>query len=486
MTWDSFWGSLRGKSITLLGFGVSHRPLLRPLLEAGATVTVCDKKPAAALWRDGAFGALCPPTDAASDVTADTAPVIPGVTFCCGEDYPETLHGDLIFRSPGLHPDRPELARARAQGIPITSEMDSFFQLCPCPIYAVTGSDGKTTTTSLIAALLQKAGHRVFLGGNIGHPLLCDIPQMGPTDRAVVELSSFQLMDMTHSPRVAVLTNVTPNHLDIHRDMDEYVQAKAAIFRYQQASDDFIFNAGCPVACKLSQDARSRKSAFGWTRDICRASGMASCFTVQNDCIVRCDAETPPEVIVPLAEIRIPGRHNVENMMAAFAAVRDEVSSSDMAAVARDFPGVPHRLERLPDVDGVHFVNDSIASTPTRTLAGLRSFADKVILIAGGYDKKVPFDLLGEVAAEHVKLLLLIGVTAPLIRRAVEAHPNPPRILDAGTLDVALQLALEEAEPGDTVLLSPACASFDQYPNFAARGEHFRSLVREAASQHAE
>lgn len=456
MTLQEYIASLRGKTVAVIGIGVSNTPLLRLLLREGIAVTACDRSDRAKL------GALAEELEAA------------GAVLRLGDGYLQDLDQDVIFRTPGLWPDVPELEAARARGSVITSEMEVFFLVCPCPIIAVTGSDGKTTTTTIIAQLLRAAGHTVHVGGNIGHPLLAEADTIRPTDWAVLELSSFQLMTMTHSPHIAVVTNLAPNHLDVHKSMEEYVWAKENIFRHQQPGDTAIFNL---------DNAITRQQAL-------RAPGRALYFSRQaepeNGVFLRGDAvisrrDGHERQIMTTEDIRLPGVHNVENYMAAIAAVEGLVPDETIRTFARTFNGVEHRIELVRTYHGVRFYNDSIASSPSRTIAGLRSFKEKVILIAGGYDKHIPFDVLGPEVVEHVKLLVLCGATAGKIRAAVEQapgyRPGHPEILDVTPFQRAVETARDRAVPGDVVTLSPACAAFDQFRNFMERGKTFKAIV---------
>ena len=391
-----------------------------------------------------------------------------------GDGYLQNLSQDVIFRTPGLRPDVPELEAARARGSVITSEMEVFFQVCPCPIIAVTGSDGKTTTTTIIAELLRAAGHTVHVGGNIGHPLLAEAGSIRPTDWAVLELSSFQLMTMTRSPHIAVLTNLAPNHLDVHKSMEEYVWAKENIFRHQQPGDTAIFNLDNAITRELSAHAPGRALYFS------RREEPENGVFLRGDAVIsRRDGRE--RQIMTTEDIRLPGVHNVENYMAAIAAVDGLVPDDVIRTFARAFNGVEHRIELVRTWRGVRFYNDSIASSPSRTIAGLRSFKEKVILIAGGYDKHIPFDVLGPEVVEHVKLLILCGATADKIRAAVEQapgyRPGHPEILDVTPFQRAVETARDRAVPGDVVTLSPACAAFDQFKNFMERGKTFKAIV---------
>jgi len=454
MTLQQYLASLRGKQVTVIGIGVSNRPLLRLLAQAGAVVTARDKK------TEEQLGEIVPQLKEW------------GVRLVLGEQYMDDLSGDVVFRTPGLRPDHPGLLAAAAKGAQITSEMEVFFEVCPCPMIAVTGSDGKTTTTSVIAEMLKAAGKTVWLGGNIGTPLLDQADKMAADHVAVLELSSFQLMSMKKTPHVAVITNLSPNHLDWHRDFAEYVEAKCNLFKNQSKDDVLVLNFDNLPTRELAEKAP------GQVRFFSRKSVPVVGGVWLKDGLLLDNGEP----IMAAANIRIPGDHNVENYMAACAALKGLVEPEIMAKVAREFNGVEHRLELTRGLDGVKYYNDSIASSPSRTLAGLKCFpADKIILIAGGYDKHIPFDELGNALPNAVKTLLLCGATADKIEAAVKAAPDSaegkPAIFRFDNLDDTVAYGRKIAQPGDLVLLSPACASFDQFPNFMARGRYFKDLV---------
>ncbi len=448
---EAYFSSLKEKRIAVFGLGVSNRPLVRLLLGYGCDVTGCDRTEREKL----------------------DAEVLElerlGCKLSLGEHYLDDLQADLVFRTPGMHPENPALVALRQSGAEVTSEMEVFFEVCPCQVIAVTGSDGKTTTTTLISEMLKAEGKKVWLGGNIGTPLLPLTPQMQETDYAVVELSSFQLMDMKRSPQVAVVTNLAPNHLDVHKDMEEYVEAKKNIFRFQSAEGRLVLNAdnaitdgftGNGFTCKFSR----KKPADGvWE---------------ENGVIVRSGEE-----VLKSSDILLPGTHNIENYMAAILAVEGIVPDDTIRKVATTFGGVEHRIELVRIKDGVRYYNDSIASSPSRTIAGLRSFPEKVILIAGGYDKHIPYDVLGPEICAHVKKLFLGGATGKLIREAVEQSAEyaagAPEIVDCGDFDSAVMAAVHAAKEGDVVLMSPASAAFDQFKNFMVRGEHFKKMIME-------
>ena len=448
---DAYFQSLKGKKIAVFGLGVSNRPLVRLLLEFGCDVLGCDRTPREKLDRE------------VLDLEAA------GCKLSVGEFYLEGLEADLVFRTPGMHPGNPALEALRAKGAEVTSEMEVFFEVCPCTILAITGSDGKTTTTTLVSEMLKAAGKTVWVGGNIGTPLLPRVREMRASDFAVVELSSFQLMDMKRSPHVAVVTNLAPNHLDVHKDMEEYVEAKKNIFRFQGKDDILIVNADNEITAPL----RGNGATKTFSRQGKNANVMLAGDTICRDGQPALDKK----------DILIPGEHNVENYMAAIAAVQGLVEDETIRQVAKTFGGVEHRIELVRIKDGVRFYNDSIASSPSRTIAGLRSFPEKVLLIAGGYDKHIPYDVLGPEICAHVKKLYLGGATGQKIRAAVENcpeyKPGAPEIVDCGDFASAVKAAAAGAVSGDVVLMSPASAAFDQFKNFMVRGEFFKKMVME-------
>lgn len=451
--------SLRGRAVTVVGAGVSNRPLIGLLAEAGVDLTVRDRADSAAL---GDFY---------------TRYAGAGVTFCLGERYLDGLEADVIFRTPGLHPGHPALREAVQKGAVLTSEMEVFLSLCPCPVFAVTGSDGKTTTSSILAALLRNAGYKVWLGGNIGRPLLAEVDGIQPGDAAVLELSSFQLHSMDCSPQVAVVTNISPNHLDVHPSYQDYIDAKKQIFRRQKPGARLVLNRDNDITAGFAAEARGPVYWFSRARTVERGVFL------RDDGMICLASEGAAEEILPAGALRIPGAHNIENMMAAFAAAAGYVSPAVMADTARRFTGVAHRLETVRVHRGVTYINDSIASSPNRAMAGLSCFADKVILIAGGKDKGLSFEELGAAVCRHVKRLYLTGPTAPAIRAAVEKAPDyrlgAPEIYMTDGFEQAVKAAAGGAAAGDVVLLSPASTSFDRFKNFEERGEAFRQIVNE-------
>ncbi len=451
---QEFFENIRGKRVVICGIGINNTPVIRQFLKAGAVVTACDRRTREQLG------------DTAAELEAA------GAALRLGDGYLRELDADLILRTPGMKPYLPEFEEARRRGITVTSEMELFFSLCPAPIYAVTGPDGKTTTTTIIARLLERTGRRVWLGGNIGRALLPFIHEVQAGDAAVVELSSFQLTGMTQSPHVAVVTNVAPNHLDWHTDMAEYIEAKRNLVAWQKAGDRAILNFDNEVTAGFAAGLAAEVRGFS------RKAPLENGAFLREDgvlCAVANGAETP---VVAAADIRIPGVHNVENYLAAIAALWGEVPPETIAAFAKEFGGVEHRCEWVRTLDGVRWYNDSIGSSPSRTIAGLRAFDRKVILIAGGYDKHIPYDPLGEAAADTVKAAVLLGATADKIEAAIRAHSDLP-ICRVASMEEAVVAARKLATEGDIVFLSPASASFDMYKNFEERGHHFKRLVNE-------
>ncbi len=445
-----YFENLRGKRVAVVGLGVSNRPVVRMLLEAGSVVMGCDKTPREKL----------------DEEVLELEKL--GCRLHLGDGYLEGVEADVVFRTPGLHPDKIESLRGK--NTVFTSEMGAFFDVCPCNIIAVTGSDGKTTTTTLIAEMLKAAGKTVWLGGNIGTPLLPLCSQMQPSDFAVVELSSFQLIDMHRSAHRAVVTNLAPNHLDVHRDMQEYVDAKKNIFAHQDETGLLILNADNAITAGFTGN--------GKTRYFARVGKTDHGICLQGDMLCR-----DGEPILDKKDILLPGEHNVENYMAAILAVEGLVSDDVIRQVAKTFGGVEHRIELVRVKGGVRYYNDSIASSPSRTIAGLMSFPEKVLLIAGGYDKQIPFDVMGPVVCDRVKTVFLNGATKDKIRQAIEHAPNYrpgcPELVDCADFADAVKRAAAAAQSGDVVLMSPACAAFDQFKNFAERGKTFKRMIME-------
>ncbi len=447
---NEFKKDINGKSVAVIGIGISNIPLIDFLLDAGASVCARDKKTAEQLG--DVYGSL----------------IKKGVKVVCGDGYLDGIQEKIIFKSPGIRADIAPLAECERNGAVITGEMDLFCKLCPCKIIAVTGSDGKTTTTTLISLILKKqreldgAAGKVWVGGNIGTPLLSYVDEMSAGDIAVLELSSFQLHRMKFSPFVSVITNITPNHLNWHTDMDEYIESKTHVYAYQTADTKTVLNHNCEITRKLGESAGSRVMYFNDENGVYCRDGK-----------IYCNGQR----WLDTADIKIPGRHNVDNYMTAIAALCELVSPEAVSAVAKDFGGVQHRIEFVREVDGVKYYNSSIDSSPTRTIAALRSFSQKLIVILGGYDKNIPYEPLIDPLFEHVKTAVLTGQTADKLYELIKADGRQMKICREATFEGAVQCARECAKPGDIVLLSPAAASFDMFANFEKRGEKFKDIV---------
>lgn len=463
----AFFDELMSKKVAVIGLGVSHNDLIEMMLQRGISLALLDKRSKEEIGAE-------------AEVLAKK-----GVQLDLGESYLDSLtQYDVVFRAPGVYFNKPELVKAREQGVVITSEMEVFFDLCPCPILAVTGSDGKTTTSTLISEMLKAEGKTVHLGGNIGKPLLYNIDNINPTDFCVVELSSFQLISMRKSPHVAVITNISPNHLNVHKDMEEYVGSKVNLISHQDAFSKTVLNLDNQPCFELCSHVRGTPCYFT-TKPSGTMPYNGSYLDEQgNLCLVKSGKSS---VLFSRNEIKLPGIHNVENYLAAIAAVEEYVKKAAMLKVAQEFGGVEHRLEFVKTVDGVKYYNDSIATSPTSTIAALNAFPTKPIIIAGGYDKKIPYTPLAPFLIAKAKALILLGATAHSIEEAVKNCPdyatNNLQMIRVETMEQAVNAAQKIAVFGDIVSLSPASASFDLYQNFEQRGKHFKKIVNELQKQ---
>ena len=442
-----------GKKVAVVGIGVSNIPLINFLLKLGADVTGFDRKTKEQL----------------GDVAVDFEGK--GVKLELGESYLDELTGyEVVFKSPSMRIDSEALVRVKNEGAYITSEMEEFVKYCRGKIYAITGSDGKTTTTTIISKLLMQEGYKTWVGGNIGTPLFSQIEEIDERDMVVLELSSFQLMTMDCQIDVAVCTNLAPNHLDMHKDMQEYIDSKKNIFLYQNEKDILVVNRENDITYSFEKEAKGEVREFSSKRILKDGAYFEEGgLYLEGKEVCRKD------------NIVIKGMHNVENYLAAFIATKDDVSIESMKNVAESFTGVEHRCELVREIEGVKYYNDSIASSPTRTLAGLRAFDRKVILIAGGYDKHIPFTPLANEGYPYIKELVLVGATKDKIKDVFDKLEDEKGIkinmTFANDLEDAVMKAKELAIDGDVVTLSPACASFDMFPNFMARGNKFKEIV---------
>lgn len=467
---------LAGSNVAVVGIGAENTPLIQYLVRAGAAVTACDRKPLHELGR-----------------YLEALEGIP-VRFSTGKDYLKGVRGaDLMFLTPGMRKDLPEIESERARGAAVTNQMSLFFELCPGRLVGITGSSGKTTTTTLVGEILRASGGQVFVAGNIGAPPIARLDEMSPTSWVVLELSSFQLELMHKSPHVAVITNISPNHLDMHPSMEHYVDAKKSIFRSQGPYDFLVLNLDNPLTENMRHETPSRVVWFSR-----RQAVDTGAFIEDGIVFWRSPGAGGATPVCRTEEVRLLGVHNLENVVAAVAASGlCGAGPEDMRRAIASFTGVPHRLELVREVDGVRFYNDSIATTPTRAAAGIRAFDSPVVLIAGGYDKHLPFEELVEAAEERVRHLVLVGATAEKIREAFETgsrgglQPGSsgaslqkagtglrvPFLDRAGSFEDAVTRAWQAARPGEVVLLSPGCASYDMFTNFEERGKRFRELV---------
>lgn len=444
---------IKNKNVAVVGIGVSNVPLIRFLVNLGAKVSAFDRKSREQLGNIG---------DEFQDI---------GVNLILGEGYLDKLTGyEVVFKTPSMRIDCDALMRVKEEGAYITSEMEEFVRYCKGTIFAVTGSDGKTTSTTLIYNMLKEEGYKTYVGGNIGNPLFSNIEEIKEEDKVVLELSSFQLMTMKLPVDVAIVTNITPNHLDMHKDMNEYVESKKNIFKYQDKNSLLVLNMDNNITASFVGEEKGKLRKFS-TKEVIENGAYYKDGSLYVQGKKVCDK----------TDIVIKGMHNVENYLGAFCAVYDYVSIDTMKKVATTFKGVEHRCELVREVDGVKYYNDSIASSPTRTLAGLNAFDHPVILIAGGYDKNIPFEPLAEDGYKKIKTLILLGKTKEKINKVFQTVIKEKNIslpiYMVNTMEEAVLKAKEISKEGDIVTLSPACASFDMYPNFEVRGRAFKDII---------
>ena len=448
------------KKVAIIGLGVSNIPLIDYLYEKKARITVFDDKEIEDI-----------PKEVMDKLTSYSIP------FFFGKDYLKNLNGfNLIFRSPSCLPTKPELKQEEERGAIVTTEIEMLMKMCPCQIIGVTGSEGKTTTTSLIYSILKHAGYNCYLGGNIGTPLFTKLSQILPDDIIVLELSSFQLMGMDVSPNIAIITNITPNHLNIHSSYEEYIEAKKNIFKYQNEDDVLILNYDNEITRKCKPEANSKVIYFS------SKEKLNDGYIVDGNIIKECENKLRKHIL-NTKEIKLRGTHNFENICAALAATRNLVDEEVAVEAIKEFNAVEHRLEFVREINGVKWYNDSASSSPSRTIAGLKAYDEDIILIAGGYDKNLDYELLGKYIVEKVKGLVLIGNTAQKIFNATSEEMKKKGvelpIYYCKTLQEAVDTAKNIAKEHEVVLFSPASASFDMFKNFADRGNQFKKLVNE-------
>ncbi len=449
---------IRFRKVAVIGLGVSNLPLLEYLYNKKAEVTVFDER-------------------TLEEIPEETINKINTYEFDTffGKNCLENLNGfNVIFRSPSCLPTRPELQKEADRGAIVTTEVEMLMEMCPCKIIGVTGSDGKTTTTSLINAILQHAGYKTFLGGNIGTPLFTKLPEMEPNDIVVLELSSFQLMNMNISPDIAVITNITPNHLNIHKDYQEYIDAKKCIFKNQKENGILILNYDNDITRECSKEANGKVIFFS------SKTKLDSGFIVDDDIIKECN-DGIRKHILNTDEVILRGNHNFQNIATALAATKTLVDTDVAVEAIKKFRPVEHRIEFVRESDGVKWYNDSASSSPTRTISGLNAFKENIILIAGGYDKNLEYEPLAKPVIDKVSTLILIGQTAEkiydVVKNESEKENKKININMCDTLEQTIEIAKKSAKKGDVVLFSPASASFDMFKNFADRGNKFKDLV---------
>ena len=451
---------IRFRKVAVIGLGVSNIPLLDYLHEKKAKVTVFDNKKIDDI-----------PKEILDKITTY------GFEFSFGSNSLENLKGfNVIFRSPSCLPTKPELKAEAERGAIVTTEIEMLMEMCPCKMIGVTGSDGKTTTTSLINHILEKAGYKTFLGGNIGTPLFTKLPEMTPEDIVVLELSSFQLMNMQVSPQITVMTNVTPNHLNIHKDYEEYIEAKKCIFKNQNENDILILNYDNEITRNCAKEAKGKVIFFS------SKEKLDNGFIVDDGVIKECEDKVRKHIL-NTDEVILRGAHNFSNIATALAATKTLVDTDIAVKAIKEFKPVEHRIEFVREIGGVKWYNDSASSSPTRTLSGLNAFKEDIVLIAGGYDKNLDYTPLAKTVVNKVKTLILIGQTAEKIFDAVKEELDKENkkmdIYMCDSLEETIKIAKKSAQKGEVVLFSPASASFDMFKNFADRGNKFKKLVNE-------
>lgn len=476
---------LNGKTASVIGVGISNIPLIDFLLENNVKITARDKKDMEKLSSN-------PRLDVERLKKA-------GVKFVTGEGYLENITDEIVFKSPGIRFDKPEILKAYQNGSVITSEMEAFISLCPSKIIAITGSNGKTTTTSVVAKILENAGKKVWLGGNIGKPLLSEIEKISPDDYTVLELSSFQLHTINRFenkglpfakitfPDVGIITNISPNHLDWHTDMEEYADAKRAVFTHMANGGIVVTNRASDSYCKKYASEAEKDGLEVRTFSVYDGKcGEKNAYLDNDDGFVYIGDDKK----LNAKDIILPGLHNVENYMAAVLATLDFVETEAVEKTAKTFPGVPHRMELVKEKNDIRYYNGSIDSSPSRTVAALSCFGSeydgRINIILGGYDKHIPFDELAKPICTRKIRAFVTGATADKITEAITTskyYDDSVWLIRCENFDHAVRSACAAALPGDIVLLSPACASFDEFDNFEQRGNTFKSLVEEITEE---
>lgn len=456
---EEFNNYIKFRKVAVIGLGVSNLPLLDYLHEKKAKVTVFDQRTIDQI-----------PKEVMDIITQNS------FEFSLGENYLSKLQGfDLILRSPSCLPTIPELVAETERGALVTTEIELLIKMCPAKIIGVTGSDGKTTTTSLIYAILKDAGYNTWLGGNIGIPLFTKLPEMKADDIVVLELSSFQLMEMNVSPSISVITNITPNHLNIHKDYEEYIDAKKNIFKFQDENGILILNYDNEITKECGKEANGKVIYFS------SQEKLENGFIVDEGVIKECE-DGVRKHIMECKSAKLRGIHNYQNICTALAATKTLVDTEKAVETIKEFNAVEHRLEFVREVNGIKWYNDSASSSPTRTISGINAFeGEEIILIAGGYDKNLDYTPLAKPVVDNVKALILMGQTLNKIFDAVtiemEKQNKNVKIYMCNSLQEVIDTARRIANPGQVVLFSPGSASFDMFKNAYDRGNQFKNLV---------
>ena len=450
---------IRYRKVAIIGLGVSNIPLLDYLYEKKANVTIFDERE---------YNQI--PKDVNEKISKY------GFVLHFGKNCLQYLKNfNVIFRSPSCLPTKPELVEEANRGALVTTEVELLMKMCPAKIIGITGSDGKTTTTSLINSILQKAGYTTFLGGNIGTPLFTKLPEITPQDIVVLELSSFQLMGMEVSPQIAVITNITPNHLNIHKDYQEYIDAKKNIFKYQNEDGLLVLNYDNEITKECAKEANGKVIFFS------SKTKLDNGYIVDEDVIKECDDKVRKHIL-NTEDVILRGNHNYQNIATVIATTSSLVDIETAVKAIKEFKPVEHRIEFVEEVDGVKWYNDSASSSPSRTLSGINAFKEDIVLIAGGYDKNLDYTPLAKPIVDKVKTLILIGQTSgkiyEVVKNELEEENKHLDIYMCETLEETIPIAKKNASKGDVVLFSPASASFDMFKNFADRGNKFKELVR--------
>ena len=456
---EEFNNYVKFRKVAIIGMGVSNIPLLDYFYEKKSKVMVFDNREISEM-----------PKDIMDKITEYS------MEFSLGKNYLSKLNNfDLIIRSPSCMPTIPEIEKEATRGAIVTTEVELLMKMCPCKIIGITGSDGKTTTTTLISEIIKAGGYECYVGGNIGTPLFTKLKDIMPDDVVVLELSSFQLMGMEISPDIAVITNISPNHLNIHKDYEEYIEAKKNIFKYQNKDGILVTNFDNEITKNASMQAKGKVIYFS------SKIKLDNGYIVDGNTIKQCEDKLRKHLLSS-KDIIIRGTHNYENICAALAATETLVDKDIAIETCKNFKGVAHRIEFVKEINRVKWYNDSASSTPTRTISGINSFHEDIVLIAGGSDKNLDYTPLAKPIIDNVKVLILMGETSEKIFNCVkneeEKSKKQIKIFTCSSLNQAVILAKRKSKQVQVVLFSPASASFDMFKNMYDRGNQFKAIVQ--------